>query len=87
MDKLRELAVYSINKKIQSKIIALTVPSASTPDHQISYDSGTTLALADLLEGKTLLDAQDVPQSDRHMVVGASQLNDVFNITGLNAAA
>lgn len=86
MDKLRDLAIFSIQKKIQSLIISLTVPNAATPDHSISYDSGTTLALADLLEGKELLDAQDVPQSDRHMVVGSAQLNDIFNITGFTSS-
>lgn len=82
MDKLRDLAIYSINKKIQSLIISLTIPSASAPDHQISYDSGSTLALSDLLEVKELLDAQDVPMSDRHMIVGAAQLNDLFLVNG-----
>jgi hypothetical protein len=86
MEKLQELCAYSINKKIQSKIIELTVPSASAPDHQIAYDSGTTLALADILEAKELLDTQDVPMSDRHAVMGAAQLNDVFNITGFTSS-
>jgi len=86
MEKLREMAVFSINKKIQSLIIAAIVPNASAPDHSIAYDSGTTLALADLLEGKELLDGQDVPMSDRHMVVGAAQLNDIFNITGFTSS-
>lgn len=82
MDKLRDLAIYSINKKIQALIIAAIVPSAAAPDHTLAYDAGTTLALADILEAKELLDAQDVPMSDRHMVVGAAQLNDIFNIVG-----
>ena len=86
MDKLRDLAIFSIQKKIQSIIISLTVPNAAAPDHSISYDSGTTLALADLLEGKELLDAQDVPQSGRSMVVGSAQLNDIFNITGFTSS-
>lgn len=86
MDKLRDLAIYSIAKKIQANIIADTVPSASAPDHQIAYDSGTTLALADLLEAKELLDDQDVPMSDRHLVVGSAQLNDIFNITGFTSS-
>lgn len=86
VDKLKELAAYSINKKIQSIIIALTVPSASNPDHSIAYDSGTTLALADLLEAKELLDNQDVPMADRHLVMGAAQLNDIFNITGFTSS-
>ena len=86
MDKLRELAIFAINKKIQSKIITLSVPSASNPDHQIAYDSGTTLALADILEAKELLDTANVPQGDRHIVMGAAQLNDVFNITGFTSS-
>lgn len=86
MDKLQELAVFAINKKIQAKIIELTVPSASAPDHQIAFDSGTTLALADLLEVKELLDAQDIPMADRHIVMGEAQLNDVFNITGFTSS-
>lgn len=86
MDKLQEMAVYAVNKKIQTEIIADVVPSASAPDHQISYDAGTTLALADILEAKELLDAQDVPFSDRHTVMGSAQLNDVFNITGFTSS-
>lgn len=86
MDKLRELAVYSLLKRQQSIIISLIVPSASSPDHQISYDSGTTLALADALEVKELLDGADVPMSDRHFVVGAAQLNDLFNISGFTSS-
>lgn len=86
MEKLQELAIYSINKKIQSSIIALIVPNAAAPDHSIAYDSGTTLALADLLEAKELLDAQNVPMASRHLVVGAAQLNDIFNITGFTSS-
>jgi len=86
MDKLRELAIYSIQKKIQSLIISLSVPSASAPDHQIPYDAGSTLALADLLEAKELLDTQNVPMSDRHAVFGAAQTNDIFNIGGFTSS-
>lgn len=86
MEKLRDLAIYAINKKVQALIIAATVPSASAPDHTIAYDSGTTLALADILEVKELLDNQDVPMANRHMVVGAAQLNDMFNIAGFTSS-
>lgn len=86
MDKLRELAIYSIMKKMQSLIIADIVPNASTPDHSIAYDTGTTLALADILEAKELLDAQDVPMDDRSAVLGAAQTNDIFNITGFSSS-
>ena len=86
MDKLQQMAVYAVNKKIQTEIIGDIVPSASAPDHQIAYDSGTTLALADILEAKELKDTQDVPMGDRHAVLGAAQLNDVFNITGFTSS-
>lgn len=86
MDKLRDLAVYSINKKIQALIISLIVPNAAAPDHSIAYDAGTTLALADMLEAKELLDNQDVPMQNRHFVVGAAQLNDIFNIVGFTSS-
>lgn len=82
MDALRDRAVYSINKKIQAIIIAAISPSASAPDHSIAYDSGTTLALADLLEGKELLMGSDCPQDNLKMVVGEAQWNDLYNITG-----
>lgn len=86
VEKLKEMASYAINKKIQSLILSLIIPSASAPDHSIAYDSGTTMALADLLEAKELLDAQDVPMSDRHIVLGSAQLNDIFNITGFTSS-
>lgn len=86
MDKLRELAVYSILKKIQATIIATIIPNAATPDHSIGYTSGTTLALADLLAAKELLDNQNVPAGDRHMVLGSAQTNDIFNITGFTSS-
>lgn len=85
MEKLQELAIYSILKKIQALIISLIVPSSSSPDHTLAYTSGTTLALADILAAKELLDAEDVPMSNRHMCVGAAQLNDMFNITGFTS--
>lgn len=83
---LRDLAYHSILKKMQSILIGLVVPSASAPDHSIAYDSGTTLALADILEVKELLDNADVPDlGQRDMILGAAQWNDIFNITGLTS--
>lgn len=86
MDQLRENAVYSIQKKIQALIIAQISPSASAPDHQIAFDSGTTLALADILEAKELLMEANCPQDDRLcMVLGSEQWNDLYNITGFTS--
>lgn len=86
MDQLQDLAIFALMKKIQREIINDTVPSASSPDHQIAYDSGTTLALADLLEGKTLLDNANVPGTDRSAVMDSPQMNDIFNITGFTSS-
>ncbi len=83
--KLRDLAIYAIMKRMQQIIIAEIAPSASAPDHQIAYDSGTTLALADILEAKELLDTAEVEENGRVMVVGAAQKNDLFNITGFTS--
>lgn len=85
VDKLRDKAAYAIMKKMHSDIIQASVPSASAPDHQIAFDSGSTLALADILEAKELLDTQDVPEFGRKMLLGVAQWNDLFNITGFNS--
>jgi len=82
MDKLREHAVYSIMKKMQSLIIAEIAPNTPTPEHNITFGTGTTLALSDILNAKNLLDASDVGQGDRKMISGVSQYNDLFSITG-----
>lgn len=85
MDKLNELAAYSIMKKIDSTIISTISPSTSAPDHDIAFDSGTTLALADILEAKELLDVANVPVEGRKGRVGAAQMNDLFNINGFTS--
>lgn len=85
MNALRDLALYSIMKRMHTIIIAEIVPSASAPDHTISYTSSTTLALADLIAGRKLLDAQDVEEDGRVMITGTSEWNDLFNITGFTS--
>lgn len=81
MDDVRDKAIFSIMKRMQQIIIDAIVPSAAAPDHQIAYDSGTTLGLADILEAKELLDAANVPEGDRICVLGSEQVNDLFNIS------
>ena len=83
---LRDLAFFAIMKKMEQIIIADTVPSAAAPDHQIAYDSGTTLALADLLEGKELLDNANVPDDgQRAFTADAEQWNDLFAIASFTS--
>lgn len=83
VDALEEKAAFAIAKRIHQVIIDNIVPSASSPDHQIAYDSGTTLALADILEAKELLDTANVDMEGRFMTLGAAQWNDCLNITGV----
>lgn len=85
VEKLKELAVYAIQKKIHSLILSLTVPSAA-PDHTIAAITPGTLVLADLLALKELLDNQNIPMSDRHLGLGAGPLNDIFNINGFTSS-
>lgn len=82
MDELRDKMIYAIAKKVETEIIAEINP---VPANQIAYDAGTTLALADLLEGKELLDCADVPEEGRAIVTGCSQVNDLFNINGFTS--
>lgn len=81
MDNLRDKMVHAIMKKMESLLVAATIPSAATPDHQIAYDSGSVLALADILEVKDLLDTQNVPKENRKAAIDSLQINDLFNIT------
>ena len=85
MDKVRDKAIFSIQKKMQADIITTISPSTAGPDHVIAYDGGSTLALADILEAKELLDTANVPMGDRFSVHGAAQWNDIFNITGFTS--
>ena len=85
MDELRDIAIHSIMQKVEADIVGTISPSASAPDHQITYDSGTTLQLADILEAKELLDDAGVPQEDRHMCLGSEQYNDLYNINAFTS--
>lgn len=82
MDKVRDKAVYAIQKTMQALIIADVAPSVAAPDHVLSYASGTTLALADILGSQELMNTQNLPMTDRMGIIGSAQFSDVFNITG-----
>lgn len=86
VEKLKALAIYSIQKKIQALILAATVPSGLAPDHTLTAVTPGVFALADILALKELLDTQNVPMSDRHLGLGAGTLNDIFNITGFTSS-
>ena len=80
---LRDLVFHSIFKKMQRILIDDTVPQVA---NQLSYASGTTLALEDILAAKEALDAEDVPDDGtRCGILDAPQWNDIFNITGFTS--
>ena len=85
VDKLKSLAQYSIMKKIQAVILSLIVPSA-TPDHTLTAATPGVFALSDILAIKELLDNQNIPMANRHMMLGSGPLNDIFNITGFTSS-
>lgn len=85
MDKLRDHAVFAILKKMHSIILGDIAPSTAAPDHDASFDSGTTLALIDIVNGKKALDAADCPSMGRKMNCGTSQFNDLFLISGFTS--
>lgn len=80
--QLMDLAMHSIMKKMQQIVIVDTVASASAPDHQIPYGSGSTLTAAEILSGKELLDTQNVEEMNRKLRCGAAQINDILAISG-----
>jgi hypothetical protein len=86
MDQLQNLAIYAILKKVQSIIIDDTLPSTSAPDQTIGYTSGVVLDLAKMVSAKKLLDAQDVPQENRHCVLGTNQMNDLLSIANFSSS-
>lgn len=83
MDHMRDGMVNAIAQKMETQLFAAISPSASAPDHVIAYDSGTTLTRADILEAKDLLDTQNVPVTDRVMITGVAQANDLLTIDQL----
>lgn len=80
MDRMRDMAINAIMQRMQNEIIGAVVPSASSPDHTIAYVSGTTLAHADILAAKRLLDNQNVPDDGRVLISGTNQANDLLNV-------
>ena len=83
MNHLRDGMVNAISQKMETQLFAAISPSTSAPDHVISYDSGSTLARADILEAKDLLDIQNVPVDNRCLITGTAQMNDLLTVDQL----
>jgi len=77
----RDAQGYALAKAIEQSVIDAILPSAATPDHQITYSAGTTLALADMLAIKELLDGADVPPDNRFIACSPAQYNDLLALT------
>ena len=86
MDALGEMQAFSIRKKLENLTLAAIAPSTSAPDHDISFDSGTQLQLADLLEVQELLNTANVDEQGRQFKTGSAQFSDLFNITAYTSS-
>lgn len=64
--------------------------STSAPDHVVAYANASTLAAADVLNAKKLLDIQKVPQDGRYLAVdpvGYSELLAISDFVRVDAIA
>lgn len=77
VEKLKELAIDSINKKIESILITLSVPAVA---NALAYDN-VTLKIADILAAKEKLDGYNCPMSNRYMVMNSVQMNSLLEVT------
>ena len=55
--------------------------STAAPDHTIAYDNATDLQKTDILEARRLLNAQNVPQSDRTLLVNPDSEKSLMGIS------
>jgi N4-gp56 family major capsid protein len=80
--KILERATLALVEKMEANIYtALASCSAAAPDHNITFDSSTTLQIADIIEAVQLLDMQKVPREDRFLAVNPKQY---WHIAGLS---
>lgn len=73
--------VYSIRLKMEADVLSALVPSASSPDHQISPASAGVLAAVDIASMRTLLSTAKVPVTNRALFLAPSYYGDILNST------
>ena len=52
---------------------ALAATSASAPDHRVAFDTTGVIALSDISKSAYLLDVQNVPQTERFLIINPKQ--------------
>lgn len=80
LEELQTRAIAAIMRKMQDDMIGDIAPSTANPDHTLAYDTGSTLADADLLEALDLERTANWPDSDKFLITGGAQYNDLLNI-------
>lgn len=80
MNMLRDRGTAAMLDKVDTYLYTLISPSTSAPDHVIDFDSGSTMVGADILEGKDLLDIQNVSSTERKLICGTAQYNDMLTL-------
>jgi N4-gp56 family major capsid protein len=67
-----------LDSKLLTDIAAGT--SAAAPDHRIAYANASTIAKADVLAARELLNLQNVPASERTLIVSPGSEADLLSI-------
>jgi N4-gp56 family major capsid protein len=62
-------------------ITELKLASASAPDHRVAFSAGGILSAADIRNARRLLNVQNVPMSDRFMLIGPDAESSLLAIS------
>ena len=81
-DAAKQLAASIDNKIVDTLILA----SATGPDHIVAWATPSVIAIADIVNARKLLNIQNVPQTDRFMLVGPDQEANLLNIDNFISA-
>lgn len=78
---LKEMAAELALQVDKDIITELDDASAAAPDHIVAYANATDLQVTDITEARRLLNVQNVPMTDRWMVVSPDQEKAVLNLS------
>lgn len=88
LQNMAERAGFDIAGQVDKDLIAELANTASTsPDHRIAYANATALGKLDILAARTLLNKQNVPLTDRYLVVNPDSESALLQISDFVLAA
>lgn len=85
---IQEMADEAALQFDRDAITELRLASAAAPDHILDYAdaAGNTLALEDIAEARRLLNIQNVPMTDRYMLISPDKEKDLLAIDNFISA-